>query len=195
MSTTSRIGILNTDGSIESISCHCDGYINHVGKLLFLYYNNESIIRKMLDLGDMHCLKKKLDPDPNFTHSFEDPQKDVSVFNHRDRSIETEWEAIRSESKEDYLDLCEQYYLDYLYLYDVLTECWLVSDYDDRSSFRKLLIVRECPFCGCEGQLIKYKRLRGVHCSNPDCIVSDIDPYFSSYAEAIENWNRRINVE
>ena len=40
MSTRSRIGILKSNGSIESIYCHLDGYPEWVGKKLYRYYND-----------------------------------------------------------------------------------------------------------------------------------------------------------
>jgi len=48
MATTSRIAILNFDGSVDSIYCHYDGYPSHNGKILLKYYNDEMKIRKLI---------------------------------------------------------------------------------------------------------------------------------------------------
>ena len=57
MSTRCRIGIENKDGTITSIYCHHDGYVEGgVGETLVRHYQDEEKIRKLLDLGDMSSL-------------------------------------------------------------------------------------------------------------------------------------------
>ena len=57
MSTRCRIGIQNENGTISSIYCHHDGYIDGgVGERLYIHYTNEEKIRKLLELGDMSSL-------------------------------------------------------------------------------------------------------------------------------------------
>lgn len=50
MSTRSRIGILNADGSIDSIYCHCDGYLSYNGDILMHHYDTEDKVRALLKL-------------------------------------------------------------------------------------------------------------------------------------------------
>ena len=45
MSTRSNIGILNKDGTIESIYCHLDGYPEGVGLELYNQYNNKNKLK------------------------------------------------------------------------------------------------------------------------------------------------------
>jgi len=58
MPTRSRIAILNSDGSVDSIYCHYDGYLSHNGVILAKYYNNEEKIRKLISLGSLSFLGK-----------------------------------------------------------------------------------------------------------------------------------------
>ena len=56
MSTRCRIGIENKDGTITSIYCHHDGYLEGVGEILVNHYKAEEKIRKLMELGDMSSL-------------------------------------------------------------------------------------------------------------------------------------------
>jgi len=53
MSTRSRIGILNDDGSVYSIYCHYDGYTCGVGKCLAAHYTDPEKVRELIELGDI----------------------------------------------------------------------------------------------------------------------------------------------
>lgn len=55
MATRSNIGIVNNDGSIETIYCHWDGYPEHVGVVLAKWYR-EAEVRTLLGLGDRSSL-------------------------------------------------------------------------------------------------------------------------------------------
>ena len=55
MSTRSRIAIENQDGTVQSIYCHFDGYIDGVGKTLFNHYDREKL-EKLIELGDISSL-------------------------------------------------------------------------------------------------------------------------------------------
>jgi hypothetical protein len=55
MATRSRIAIENQDGTVDSIYCHFDGYVNGVGKTLFHHYDQEKLER-LLELGDISTL-------------------------------------------------------------------------------------------------------------------------------------------
>ena len=46
ISTRARIGILKKDGSIESIYCHHDGYLDGVGKILNDNYQNYNDVKE-----------------------------------------------------------------------------------------------------------------------------------------------------
>jgi len=53
MSTRSRIGIKNDDGTITSIYCHSDGYLGGVGALLADCYSTDEKVRALLAVGDL----------------------------------------------------------------------------------------------------------------------------------------------
>lgn len=93
MSTRSEIGIQNKNGIIESVYCHWDGYLAHNGLLLYLYYNTEEKVRELIKNGDLSCLGEKIEPDKNKEHSFNNPQKDVCIYYHRDRK--ENWEQVK----------------------------------------------------------------------------------------------------
>jgi hypothetical protein len=57
MATRSRIAIENQDGTVDSIYCHFDGYLEGVGKTLFNHYDQEKL-EKLLELGDISVLKE-----------------------------------------------------------------------------------------------------------------------------------------
>jgi len=84
MSTNSRIGIENEDGSIRSVYCHWDGYIAGVGYTLLLNYSDRKVLGDLIDLGNISSLGKNLYPKGD--HTFESPEDDVTVFYGRDRN-------------------------------------------------------------------------------------------------------------
>ena len=56
MSTRSRIGILNQDGSIESVYHHSDGYPEWLGVVLKNKYSDSVKVRDLMELGDISCI-------------------------------------------------------------------------------------------------------------------------------------------
>jgi hypothetical protein len=61
MSTNSRIGKLNEDGTVTSIYCHWDGYPSYVGKILVENYDNTTAVNKLIDLGNISELNETID--------------------------------------------------------------------------------------------------------------------------------------
>jgi len=60
MSTRSRIGIENDDGTITSIYVHSDGYLGGVGAVLADYYGGEREVRGLLELGNLSELGQEI---------------------------------------------------------------------------------------------------------------------------------------
>jgi len=56
MSTRSRIGIRQEDGTILSIYCHWDGYYEAVGLTLYLEYKDAEKVRALMSFGDRSSL-------------------------------------------------------------------------------------------------------------------------------------------
>ena len=72
----------------KAIYCHWDGYPEYTGDMLETYYNNDSIIDELLELGDISYLGKRISPYANEEHSFDSPIKDVTLAYCRDRGEE-----------------------------------------------------------------------------------------------------------
>ena len=82
MSTRSAI-IEKTDTGYRGIYVHHDGYREGVGKTLSLYYTNPERVSALVDLGDLSSLGKNINP--TGPHSFDKPEKGVTVAYMRDR--------------------------------------------------------------------------------------------------------------
>mgnify|MGYP001547886428 CR=1 FL=1 len=96
MSTRSRIGIQNENGSVTSIYCHYDGYPEGVGKELVENYNSPDKINNLLSKGDMSSI-----------HSNE---------HYKDRG-ETNVDAMVSANEQAYVKDTDQSWGEYAYLY------------------------------------------------------------------------------
>jgi len=96
MSTRSRIGIQNENGSITSIYCHYDGYPEGVGKELVEKFNSPVKINDLLSKGDMSSI-----------HSNE---------HYKDRG-ENNVDAIVSANEQAYVKDTEQSWGEYAYLF------------------------------------------------------------------------------
>lgn len=93
------------NGSLKSVICHWDGYLSHVGRMLLTYYNTDEKANALIALGYLDILEKYLYPLPASlkryfdlernpklisTHSYDSPQKDVTIAYHRDTNQEFE---------------------------------------------------------------------------------------------------------
>lgn len=56
MSTRSCIGARCKDGKTRSVYCHYDGYLGHVGLILFNEYNTQEKIEELLSHGEIDSL-------------------------------------------------------------------------------------------------------------------------------------------
>tara|TARA_R100000093_G_scaffold28329_1_gene15684 strand:- start:1105 stop:1524 length:420 start_codon:yes stop_codon:yes gene_type:complete len=61
MSTRSEIAIENKDGSINSIYCHSDGYIENNGYLLNKHYKSHKLALSIIKENDCSYLGKSID--------------------------------------------------------------------------------------------------------------------------------------
>jgi hypothetical protein len=86
MSTRSRIGIQDKNGTIRSIYCHFDGYPDGVGATLIDHYSNRQKLNMLINLGDISILEENVATMDE--HSFNNPKKGVTVAYHRDRGEE-----------------------------------------------------------------------------------------------------------
>ena len=79
------VGIEAPSGKVLSTYGHYDGYPSWVGKHLKRYYNNSAKVKGLMKLGKqgISTLGKKIKGSKD--HSFDKPDKDVTVFYGRDR--------------------------------------------------------------------------------------------------------------
>jgi len=61
MATRSNIAIANQDGTVSSIYCHHDGYIDGVGKVLQENYNTREKMEQLIALGDISSLGETIE--------------------------------------------------------------------------------------------------------------------------------------
>jgi hypothetical protein len=83
MATRSRIAMELGDGSVLSIYCHHDGYVEHNGHILQTHFQDPEKVKELIELGDISSLKKNVSP--TGPHSFNEPERDVVVAYSRDR--------------------------------------------------------------------------------------------------------------
>lgn len=136
MSTRSRIGIKRTDGSIDLIYCHSDGYFLHNGQLLHKHWQDKAKVEQMLAKGDMSVLGevvgKKHDFDwvMNFPPGADghidwdavwaDPRHKMCRFYMRDRG-----EKDLHAQHFDNLEAAAGVFEEYLYLWDETRDAWI----------------------------------------------------------------------
>lgn len=85
MGTHAFIAKKTNENNYRTIYCHWDGYPEWVGRILVEDYNTPDKVDRLINLGDISALYSKLDPDPKFPHSFDNPQPCVTIAYGRDR--------------------------------------------------------------------------------------------------------------
>lgn len=85
MSTNSAIAVKTSGGDYKSIYVHNDGYFDYMYPMLDTWYNSQERAEALVNLGDASFIAKRLVPSKDSDHSFDHPEKDVSIFYHRDR--------------------------------------------------------------------------------------------------------------
>lgn len=113
MGTRSRIGILESNGSVTSIYCHWDGYVEHHGPILRDHYATVEKVRALIALGDISSLEGELGE----KHDFNDAPRGVCNAYGRDRG-EAGTDAISG--------TVESFYSEHglAYLFDPTTLSW-----------------------------------------------------------------------
>lgn len=83
MSTRSTISVVLNDGTVRSIYCHFDGYLEGVGAQLLKHYNSQDLADALIKLGDLSVLGDRIDPINQ--HSFNYPEDGTCIYYARDR--------------------------------------------------------------------------------------------------------------
>lgn len=88
MGTRSNIGILFEDGHVESIYCHWDGYIEHVGKILLNNYKTIDKIKELLNYGNISSIEMDGYPDPY------EPKEEFVIYKDINKMMENKQEYL-----------------------------------------------------------------------------------------------------
>jgi hypothetical protein len=123
MATRSHIGVRNTDGTIDYIYCHFDGYPAHNGKILTDHYADMDKVNALMKLGDLSILGPEIggqqDFDDRSTHN-----RDWCLAYGRDRN-----EPNTSVKNGNYNDIISDTQVDYVYIFDGdYWECFDIYD-------------------------------------------------------------------
>ena len=95
-----------------AVYCHNDGYPSYMYHMLNNHYNNLDRVLDLISFGNASSIRKNLVPTKGSNHSFDHPEKDISIFYHRDRG--EPWDDVGTGLfKKEHL-LALQYYV-YIY--------------------------------------------------------------------------------
>ena len=67
MSTRSWVGKAERNGEYKFIYCHCDGYLEGVGKMLQDYYNTPEKVNALLAIGNVSSIRQTLKETAEFS--------------------------------------------------------------------------------------------------------------------------------
>lgn len=111
MSTRSAIALV-TPNTITGIYCHWDGYPSHQGPILTQYYDNATMVRKLIKLGNLSILGKEIGRKHNFDNHTKEHDEWCLAYG-RDRG-EPDQQAKTFKSLKDFednYDWSEYYYI------------------------------------------------------------------------------------
>ncbi len=84
MGTCSHVGMTMSDGTVQAVYIHWDGYPNGVGAILLEHYIDPEKIKALINLGSLSCLG----PELGEKHKFEEHNDQWCTAYHRDRDEE-----------------------------------------------------------------------------------------------------------
>ena len=156
MSTRCRIGIQNKNGTITSIYCHFDGYIDWVGKILVDNYKDEGKVKQLMSLGDISSLGTEPIanprawemPTPTFNKSWDEQWKEI---NPEDRcntyaSRGDDCPAETSKNATEYRQLSRDCNGEYTYLFK--DNIWYVLNGSGMSEVQRILKCNKSKISG-----------------------------------------------
>ena len=122
MSTRSMI-YQNVGGKYKGIYCHCDGYIEYNGILLYMFYDTEEKVSELINLGSLSVLGARIGNEVEFNRRYVDREyynstRGQCVAYHRDRGEKLE---IVSTTRN------KLYYESYNYVFEK-GQWWLIED-------------------------------------------------------------------
>ena len=152
MSTRSTIAILKTDGNIESVYCHSDGYLSYNGIMLARHYQSTEKIKKLIGFGDLSSLNEDVEVPAGTKHSFDSRATGITTFYGRDRG-ETGIEARPHVSLEKYL--VDGDFQEYDYVFDETKESWFLINQETKKLQKLIpLLVKDKEITGDDRQFL-----------------------------------------
>ena len=115
MSTHSRIGYVESDGTVKSVYVHWDGYPSNNGRILLDHYDTLEKVIELVSLGSLSSLGEKVSPADGTEHTFDNPQLDVCIAYHRDRG--EDWNITMPRIDKSVDDFMERGVEEYGYLF------------------------------------------------------------------------------
>ena len=122
MGTRSNIAA-NVDGKVKVIYCHFDGYIEHVGQVLYDHYNSQERAEELLALGDISSLDERCDCPEG--HTYGKAVDGCTIAYGRDRGEEGT-EAKLFDSLDEWQSNWAESWGEYFYYWD--GSQWMVHD-------------------------------------------------------------------
>ena len=98
----------------EGVYCHSDGYPSYNGKILYNYYSKREDVEKLISLGDLSVLDKRIEPTEGSGHcwDYDNRERGVCVFYGRDRGEEgVEPKEVKLE------ELVSDIWIEYIYVF------------------------------------------------------------------------------
>jgi len=112
MATRSYIGVKNTDGTVDYIYCHFDGYPEHNGEILTEHYADMDKVNALMKLGDLSVLGIEIGEKHDF-NDYANRNRNWCLAYGRDRG-----EKGTSVKTGDYNELIKDDTVNYTYIFD-----------------------------------------------------------------------------
>lgn len=122
MSTRGMIGLREQDGSILAIPCQHDCYPTGAGMVLYLYYTDETRVRKLLALGEIANVRPRMEKSEPIPPNGNDG---VVFAYHRDGDSPY-FSPEKYKDRKDFLNPKTNHGADYCYLFE--DDIWYVGD-------------------------------------------------------------------
>lgn len=82
---TSATIIAKKGDKYRAIYNNYDGYPDYLLDILSKHYNDDSKVQRLIDLGDVSCVSVEVDIPEGNSHSFDSPDRNITVAYGRDR--------------------------------------------------------------------------------------------------------------
>lgn len=141
MSTRGHVAI-KENGKYRYIYNHSDSYIDHLGIILYKYYNNTERVKALIDGGNTGSIYKNLENTANSYTEHRSRQIDQrgTVFEYRERHWEgndcvVTWDECKAIETEDISEVLGE---EFTYIFDTEENKWYIAYYCDKYQLRDL---------------------------------------------------------